>query len=113
MRTDALCALRLCLRAPLGLAKLAVGRTRSLPRPTRPSLARLTCAHAHWYLCRVLPLSLERPTEGTHPQQVHRAASSGFPTSLLLLSFEGLVAWGKCGEEQSHKDTLFRAILFQ
>lgn len=58
-------------------------------------------------------LSLERPTEGTHPQQVHRAASSGFPTSLLLLSFEGLVAWGKCGEEQSHKDTLFRAILFQ
>lgn len=56
---------------------------------------------------------MERPTEGTHPQQVHRAASSGFPTSLLLLSFEGLVAWGKCGEEQSHKDTLFRAILFQ
>lgn len=52
--------LSLCLCAPLSSVSLAVGHTHSLLWPTRPSLAGLTCAHAHWCLCRVLPASLQR-----------------------------------------------------
>lgn len=78
----------------------------AMANPAQPGKAHL-CTCALVSLQGPASESLERLTVGMHPQQVHRAANSSFPSSLFLLSLEGLVGWGKCGEEQIHKDTFF------